>query len=68
MKTQTDFTPIFIRPESEIDVVMITDRPETQDANPTPNSYSVESGSADFDYFNNLIKLFDEVDVTLSKH
>ena len=68
MKTQTDFTPIFIRPESEIDVVMITDRPEHENPNPTPSSYSVESGSADYDYYNNLIKLFDELDVTLNKH
>merc|ERR1712150_299801 len=45
MHAGTDFTPIFIRPEDELDVIVISDRTPSDDPATTPSSYSVDSGS-----------------------
>merc|ERR1711935_280419 len=66
MHAGTDFTPIFIRPENEPDVIFMSDRP-TPPAPPvpTPSSYSVDSGSGNesgFQYFMHLVDLFEKIE------
>ena len=66
MHAGTDFTPIFIRPENELDVIVMSDRP-TPSTPPatTPSSYSVDSGSGHepgFQYFMHLADLFEKIE------
>ena len=69
MHAGTDFTPIFIRPEDELDVIVISDRTPSNDPVTTPSSYSVDSGSgqspgsvSDYKYYMRLAELFEQIE------
>ena len=69
MHAGTDFTPIFIRPEDELDVIVISDRTPSDDPATTPSSYSVDSGSgqspgsvSDYKYYMRLAELFEKIE------
>ena len=68
MHAGTDFTPIFIQPESDLDVVMISDRTPTLQPNvaSTPSSYSIDnsqSGSGQSaEYYLKLADILNEIE------
>ena len=67
MHAGTDFTPIFIQPETDVDVVMISDKTPTSQPNveSTPSSYSIDnhSGSGQSaEYYLKLADILNEIE------